>query len=286
MEETAQWTTVCCSPGFSTCLHLVYLLCVRFFPQSFESKSPVLWHFTPRYFYLALRTRTFSCTATVTSVHPRVTDTRTVPNVRSIVRFFFFLKREGKGRRKRGKETSMSGCLFTPCTGDLVHNPRVCPDWESNPWPFGLQACAHSTELQGLGHSQSFASDPFTVPVVIVHWLPCELARTPLTSSHPLWPPRSQQELPLYPVLERMEGGRDSPGGWVKVSALTTIQTLVSWFCSWREHQKASEHRGVPPPWLCASGCGVGPENSPSQQLPGARAAGSGTPPTLCEPPA
>ena len=33
-------------------------------------------------------------------------------------------------------------------TGDPAHNPGVCPDWESNQQPFGLQAGAQSTELQ------------------------------------------------------------------------------------------------------------------------------------------
>ena len=31
-------------------------------------------------------------------------------------------------------------------TGDLARNPGMCPDWESNQWPFGLQASAQSTE--------------------------------------------------------------------------------------------------------------------------------------------
>ena len=34
----------------------------------------------------------------------------------------------------------MCGCL------DLAHNPGMCPDWESNQRPFGLQAGAQSTE--------------------------------------------------------------------------------------------------------------------------------------------
>ena len=43
--------------------------------------------------------------------------------------FFFFFRilfifREGKGRRKRGRETSMCGCLSH---GDLACNPGMCP---------------------------------------------------------------------------------------------------------------------------------------------------------------
>ena len=50
-------------------------------------------------------------------------------------RFYLFVFREGKGRRKRGRETSMRGCFShtpTPPTGDLARNPGICPDWESN----------------------------------------------------------------------------------------------------------------------------------------------------------
>ena len=34
---------------------------------------------------------------------------------------------------------------MTP-NGDLTHNPGMCPDWELNPQPFGLQAGAQFTE--------------------------------------------------------------------------------------------------------------------------------------------
>ena len=34
-----------------------------------------------------------------------------------------------------------------PPVGDLAHNPGMCPDWESNKWPFGFQASTQSTEL-------------------------------------------------------------------------------------------------------------------------------------------
>ena len=31
-------------------------------------------------------------------------------------------------------------------TGDLAHNPCMCPDWESNRQPFSFQAGTQSTE--------------------------------------------------------------------------------------------------------------------------------------------
>ena len=41
----------------------------------------------------------------------------------------------------------MYGCLsYTPHTGDLAHNPGMCPDWELNRPPFGLQAGIQFTE--------------------------------------------------------------------------------------------------------------------------------------------
>ena len=44
-----------------------------------------------------------------------------------------FIYREGKGRRKREREKHQ--CVVAshvPPTGDLAHNPGMCPDWESN----------------------------------------------------------------------------------------------------------------------------------------------------------
>ena len=54
--------------------------------------------------------------------------------------------RDGKGWRKRGRETSMCGCLLHTPAGDLVHNPVMCPVWESNQQPFAPLASAQSTE--------------------------------------------------------------------------------------------------------------------------------------------
>ena len=65
---------------------------------------------------------------------------------------FIFLKDfiysflEGKGGRKRGKETSMCGCLLCTLYWDLAHNPGMCPDWESNQWPLASLVGAQSTE--------------------------------------------------------------------------------------------------------------------------------------------
>ena len=59
---------------------------------------------------------------------------------------FIYFWREGKGDRKRGRETSVCGCLSVLPTGYLACNLGICPDQESNKWPFGLQAVTQSTE--------------------------------------------------------------------------------------------------------------------------------------------
>ena len=47
----------------------------------------------------------------------------------------FFPSDFRQGRRKRGRETSMCGCL----SGGPAHNPGMCPDWESNQRPLVLR---------------------------------------------------------------------------------------------------------------------------------------------------
>ena len=68
-----------------------------------------------------------------------------------------------KGGRKRGRETSVCGCLSStpywgpgPQPGDLAHNPGTCPDWELNQRPFASQPVAQSTESHQPGLSIDF----------------------------------------------------------------------------------------------------------------------------------
>ena len=55
--------------------------------------------------------------------------------------------------RERGREGENEGqkhqyvlASCVPPTGDLNCNPGMCPDWESNWRPFGMQAGTQSTE--------------------------------------------------------------------------------------------------------------------------------------------
>ena len=50
--------------------------------------------------------------------------------------------------RKGEREGEKHQCVVDsnmPPTGDLDHNPGMCPDWDSHQQPFGLQAGAQST---------------------------------------------------------------------------------------------------------------------------------------------
>ena len=57
-----------------------------------------------------------------------------------------------EGERQGEKHQCVVASHVSP-TGDLAHNPGICPDWESNQQPFGLQAGTQSSELHqpGLG---------------------------------------------------------------------------------------------------------------------------------------
>ena len=51
--------------------------------------------------------------------------------------------------RQRGREGEKYHCVVaprTPPTDDLACNPGMCPDWEVNQQPFGLQASTQTTE--------------------------------------------------------------------------------------------------------------------------------------------
>ena len=59
--------------------------------------------------------------------------------------FIYFL---GEGREKE-REKNINVWLLLVChplTGDLTRNPGMCPDWELNQRPFGLQAGSQSPE--------------------------------------------------------------------------------------------------------------------------------------------
>ena len=68
---------------------------------------------------------------------------------------YLCLERRGEGEREGEKhQCVVASC--TPPTGNLAHNPGMCPDWESNQWPFGSQAGTQSTEPHQLGWEKKY----------------------------------------------------------------------------------------------------------------------------------
>ena len=64
---------------------------------------------------------------------------------------YLFLRERGRQGEREGEKHQCVVASQGPTTGDLAHNPGMCPDWESNWQPFGSQACTQSTELHQLG---------------------------------------------------------------------------------------------------------------------------------------
>ena len=77
--------------------------------------------------------------------------------------YFYFLE-SGKGGRKRGRETSMCGCLSHVPYWGPGYNPGVCPDWESNRQLFDSQA-----STQPLSHT-SLGVSLFLIKTLIPSW--------------------------------------------------------------------------------------------------------------------
>ena len=59
--------------------------------------------------------------------------------------FIYVLERGREGERE-GEKHQCVVASHAPHTGDLACNQGMCPDWESNQRPFGLQTAAQSTE--------------------------------------------------------------------------------------------------------------------------------------------
>ena len=68
--------------------------------------------------------------------------------------FIYLFLEKGEGREKK-RERNLSASRMPP-TGDQPHNPGMCPDWDSNQWPFGSQAHTQSTKLHQPGGNSIF----------------------------------------------------------------------------------------------------------------------------------
>ena len=74
------------------------------------------------------------------------------------VLFIYLFRERGREGEREGEKhrcvvaSHWSGNInHAAPTGDLACNPGMCPDWESNQRPFGLQAGIQSTELRQPG---------------------------------------------------------------------------------------------------------------------------------------
>ena len=81
---------------------------------------------------------------------------------------FIYWQRWREGERE-GEKHQCVFASYAPPTGDLAHNPGMCPDWESNWRPFGLQAHTQSTELHQPGLEAIFLK--FLLNLLGWHWL-------------------------------------------------------------------------------------------------------------------
>ena len=84
---------------------------------------------------------------------------------------YLFLDRED-GWEKEGEKHQCVVASHAPRTGDLAHNPGMCPDWESNQRPTSLQAGTQSTEPQQPGLQQLYTA---SITILILHvepWRP------------------------------------------------------------------------------------------------------------------
>ena len=59
----------------------------------------------------------------------------------SFLRFYLLIFRQrGREGEREGEKHHCVVASHVPLTGDLAHNPGMCPDRESNRQPFGSQA--------------------------------------------------------------------------------------------------------------------------------------------------
>ena len=60
--------------------------------------------------------------------------------------YFYFQRERGREGERDGEKHQCVVASHMHPTGDLAHNSGMCPEWQSNGWPFGSQADTQSTE--------------------------------------------------------------------------------------------------------------------------------------------
>ena len=83
--------------------------------------------------------------------------------------FYLFIFRErGREGEREGEKHQCVVASHTPPTGDLACNPCMCPDRESNWWPFPSQSNTQSTESHQPGHSEEILDDLWSVCAILL----------------------------------------------------------------------------------------------------------------------
>ena len=128
---------------------------------------------------------------------------------------FIFRQRGREGEREREKQCVVAS--HAPPTGDLDHNPGMCPDWELNWWPFGYQASTQCTShtSQGIKLCSFWINNPFPFSPNLCPW------NLPMCSG--------QQNPNLCSVIPILHGCV-----WSSVRAYTRIN---QWMHKWVEQQ-------------------------------------------------
>ena len=66
---------------------------------------------------------------------------------KKVLFIYLFFREEEREAEREGEKHQCVVASGVPPAENLARNPCMCPDWELNWWPFGLQAGAQSTEL-------------------------------------------------------------------------------------------------------------------------------------------
>ena len=74
----------------------------------------------------------------------------------NFLKILFILDRGGREGEREGEKHQCVVASRASLAGELALNPGMCPHWESNWPPFGLQASSQSTEQYQPGQTENF----------------------------------------------------------------------------------------------------------------------------------